>query len=885
MLAVHIREGENMPEMEHEAVENVLPDDDGLSITTFEKWLLEIQQQPTWRRQADIEADYYDGNQLDSETLTAMQELGIAPMIDNEIKPVIDTVLGTQAKTRTDWVVKADGSAMVDASEALTAKMKEAERESRADRACSDAFADQAKIGLGWVEVAREHDPFKYKFRCQPVHRREIWWDWLDRTPDLSDAKYLVRRRWHATEEVAAAFPDKAELIRTIGAGWPMWETLSLDQSISLDMSRSYNIERDTTIFEAEWRNIQRDMLGVYEVWYRKLVTGYAARLPTGGVMEVDMENERHIAAIAAGVVKPVKTTYKKMRLAWFVGPHKITEIPSPYQHNSFPYVPFFGFREDLTAVPYGMIRSMMSPQDEVNARKSKAMWLLSSKRVITDEDAVVDHNLTREEVSRPDAYIVLSKDRRPSSRFEVDDGTPLAETQFKAMQMAKEGIQRNSGVYQAMLGREEKAKSGIAIQSLLEQGNTTLAELMDNFNFARQRVGELLFELVKEDIGTDEVPVMTGSGMTKKEIVLNQRVQNPDTGEIEIINRVANTKFKVALADVPSTVTYRQQQLAQLSEMVKSLPPQLQAVAAPHVFEATDLPNREVIANEMRQALGMPVKGPGAPGMPEGQMPDGQMPPVDPNAPQDGQQMVLPPGVDPNMPQHGQQVALPPGVDPNSPVPPDIQQRIAEYEQALQQRDQALAEMQAKLQDKDADIQDRAMERQAEVEKFHAMAQAIQGRDDDGNTLSIVMQMINQGMAQINESLSGKIEQATQASIQRTTEALTGISEAVDHTMQALLEDEGKDDEAIAKVMGAIEQGHDKILTAVKEDAAEDKTEDRADKAQEPDADDRPKQIKVQRDDTGEMTGAEIVGTGKRIVIRRDEDGNMIGAEVVADV
>ena len=60
----------------------------------FANILLEIQEQPSWRTTADIEADYYDGNQLDSETLAAMKELGMAPIIENLTAPTIDAVLG-----------------------------------------------------------------------------------------------------------------------------------------------------------------------------------------------------------------------------------------------------------------------------------------------------------------------------------------------------------------------------------------------------------------------------------------------------------------------------------------------------------------------------------------------------------------------------------------------------------------------------------------------------------------------------------------------------------------------------------------------------------------------------------------------------------------------
>ena len=71
-----------------------------------EQFLREIKHQPNWRREADRAADYYDGNQLSSETVEKLKERGQPPLVTNLIKPTVDTVLGMEAKTRSDWRVR-----------------------------------------------------------------------------------------------------------------------------------------------------------------------------------------------------------------------------------------------------------------------------------------------------------------------------------------------------------------------------------------------------------------------------------------------------------------------------------------------------------------------------------------------------------------------------------------------------------------------------------------------------------------------------------------------------------------------------------------------------------------------------------------------------------
>lgn len=580
--------------------------DSALPRGQVEMFLREIKHQPHWRREADRAADYYDGNQLSPETVEKLQERGQPPLITNIIKPTVDTVLGMEAKNRSDWRVRpeVDEECDDDLAEALSVKLKHAEIESRADRAVSDAYAAQMKAGLGWVEVAREHDPFKCPYRVRYVHRREIFWDWRAEQPDLSDARYLIRRRWLELEHAIALMPQYATLFRMTTGGWAGFDPL-LEQDSRL--VQSWEIERDTRIAAVDWRDIQRMRICLYEIWYRKWVRGYVMTLPNGTTMEADFNNPRHNEAIVAGIAKVKQATFQKVRLAWYTGPHFLYDVPSPYKHNQFPYVPFFGYREDLTNVPYGLIRSMISPQDEVNARKSKMLWALNSRRTIADADAVLDHQKAMNEVARPDAYIILNANRKPQSQFRVDPGGELAAQQFQVMQEAKQEIAEASGIHKSMQGQQTGASSGLAINSLIEQGLNTLAEINDNYRYARRLVGEMLFELVKQNLMQGPSKVIVGEGQNKKVIQLNQPSVDEQTGQPYILNDVAKVKAKVVLDDVPNTPTYRAQQLAMLSEIVKSLPPQLQGFVMDFVIEATDMPNRHELADRLRSAVGIP--------------------------------------------------------------------------------------------------------------------------------------------------------------------------------------------------------------------------------------------------------------------------------------
>ncbi len=576
---------------------------EGLPWRTFERWVNDLRNQPAWRAGSDKCADYYDGNQLTADQLTQMEEAGMAPLVANIIRPTIDVVLGMEAKTRQDWRVASDAGEFQEVAEAGSYLLKEAERESQADRACSDAYAGQIKAGLHWVETGRTLDPFEYPYRARAIHRREIWWDWRAKEPDLSDARFLLRRRWVDLDELKALFPDHAELLEQIGSGREMFDRFDMTtETVSEAFVNAHMRELRTTLDDLEWRDTDRRMLCLGEMWYRTWHRGHVIKIG-GKVIPVDTSNPAIAAAIAYQKVQVQPAVYSKVRLGWWVGPHRLEDTET--QKRRFPYTPFWGFREDRTGVPYGLIRPMIDPQDEYNARRAKLMWLLSAKRITVDSDALdQEYNTFTDlvnEAGKPDCTIVLDPNRKPSSGVSIDTDHGLASQQFTVMKDAQELLQHTAGVFQAMMGNESGATSGLAINSLVEQGATTLAEINDNYRYARRLVGEQLMDLIIEDIGGNPYHVSIGEGKKAKRITLNQPMEDGS-----VLNDVLRAGTKVMLEDVPSTPSYRAQQLSMLTELTKSMPPNIQAAIIDFVIEATDLPQRKDMAERIRTSLGI---------------------------------------------------------------------------------------------------------------------------------------------------------------------------------------------------------------------------------------------------------------------------------------
>lgn len=585
---------------------------DEITTTKLESFLSDIRAQPIFRPLCDKCADYYDGNQITPQMLSELERRGQPALVHNLIAPTIDGVLGLEVKTRTDVRLVADDDEGLPVVDAMNQQLHEAARLSMTDRACADAFAGQIKTGIDWVEVGRESDPFRYPYTVQQVHRNEIWWDWHSKRLDLEDCRWLMRRRWLDVDTIAQAFPAHKELIEAVAQGWQGYEGWGEFHSLGNGSSLvdAHATEVSSNIVRGDWWDSDRRRALIYEVYYRVWDRKPVLKTQDGQVVLYDKTNKMHAAALAAGVVTVEVANFSRMRQAYFVGPHKLADRDSPHPHNKFPYVPFFGYREDKSNIPYGLVRRMLSPQDEINHRRNKLTWLLNLKRVIKDNDAMMNMSDEQmmDELHRADGVVNLNPNRqnRDANAFRIELDSGIAAQQYQVLQSAQKEIQDVAGVYSAFLGQESGATSGVAIDSLVEQGTVTLSKLLDNYKFARQQVHELLLANIIADIGDKQktVRINVDSPKKTKTIVLNERITD-EFNRTKINNSVLRTKMRVVLDDVANTATYRQQVNLALMNMVGQLPPEYQAPLIEMIVETSDVANRNEVLQQIRKING----------------------------------------------------------------------------------------------------------------------------------------------------------------------------------------------------------------------------------------------------------------------------------------
>lgn len=570
----------------------------------------DVDGQPDWRSGANKAAAYYDGDQLPPAVVQILEARGQPVECQNLIAPAIDAVLGTEAKTRSDLRVEAnyeDDETEV-LAEALNAEFFTVCQQMRLDRTRSDAYAEQVKTGLGWVEVRRNPDVTGSRYIAEAVNRNEIYWDWHSKRPDLRDCRWLMRKRWVDLDEAALLFPQRADVLRNAVGAWDSFADIERIEGEDSALMDGWGEWQNWSRQESEYLSTERDHIMLYVVYYRVYERIPMMELPGGRLVEFDKNNIAHAVAVGSGRVSVEMRLVSFIRESWWAGPHHLGDRPCEAPQGMFPLVPFWGYRKDKNGIPYGLVSRMISAQNSYNFRHLKVTWLLQAKQIIMDEDAVnMSREQVREEANRPDGLFTLNPDRRNKTKIaeslQINSDSGVSAQQMQVMEYDRQNIQDCAGVYSSYMGQNSGAVSGVAVSNLVEQSSTTLAEINDNYSMACNALGELILNYLLEDL----------KKRTNHKIVINQKDKrrrkvimiNIMGDDCAITNDISRLDARIVLAPVDSTPTYRAQLADRMIMIMAKMPPQAQVAVLDMVLNLVDIPNKDEFIDRVSKVLG----------------------------------------------------------------------------------------------------------------------------------------------------------------------------------------------------------------------------------------------------------------------------------------
>jgi hypothetical protein len=585
---------------------------------TLMDWLQqERDRQSVNRFQMAVDEDFYDGLQWTEEDAAELHERYQAPLVFNKVKPSINWMLGTEKRTRFDYKILPREESDVQGAEVKTKVFKYLSDCNRLPFERSQVFKEMVCAGMGWLEDGINTEPGQEIIYAGGESWRNVLHDSMSVKLDYSDGRYIFRWRWMDIDIAEAMFPDRKEVLRS-GAidadsiaekDEEIWYLGARTNSELAEFSR-FTRHRNVSSQGSTGFN-RRQRVKIIECWHR--VPEPAKVMRGNGALDgeiFDKTNPAHVEAVQSEEVTLASTTYMKMRVMLFTESHPLWDGESPYRHNRFPLTPVWCYRRARDGMPYGMIRDIRDAQEDYNKRASKALFILSTNRVIMDKGAIDAKDLERfrAEVARPDGII----EKNANKDLTIDRDSQLAEEHLMLADRDSQMIQDISGVTDENLGRQTNANSGVAIQRRQDQGGIVTASIFDNYRFAYQIQGEKLLSLMEQFMTAKKVYRIVGENKPIEWLPVNQI--DPQTGET--MNDITASRADFIVDEQDFRATLRQAQAETMMEMLGKIAPVMPQAAInllDLVVDLWDIPNKEEWLTRIRNVNGQrdPAKAP----------------------------------------------------------------------------------------------------------------------------------------------------------------------------------------------------------------------------------------------------------------------------------
>ena len=523
------------------------------------------------RKESEQARDYYDGKQLTAEERKILRRRKQPEVIINRIKRKIDFLRGLERQSRTDPVAYPRTAVHEDEAEAATDALRYVEQDQLFDMKRSAVWDNMLVEGFGGVEVgvSRGRSGVDVKITRLPWDR--CFFDPHSAEPDFSDARYLGYVTWMDVSEAKARFQGKEQLI---------------DATMNHPVSSNADTYDDKPRW-ALWGDSKRRRIRIVTMCYR-----------VGGVWN--------------GCV---------MTLAGFLA----DPAPSPFvDEDGQPECPIVlqSAYVDRDNDRYGVVRDMISPQDEVNKRRSKALHLLTMRQSRVSPGAQQDAETVRRELAKPDGIIIGDQ-----GEFEVLPNNDQVAGHFQLMQEAKSEIDM-LGPNATLQGKSGQDQSGRAILALQQGGMVELAPLLDQLRTFNIRVYRQVWNRIRQywteerwvrvtddEKGVRFVGLNTTQGALahrkidtalaegkidqqtamayKQQVAMSPQMQQP-------ANVVAELDVDIEIDEVNDTPTIQMEQFEQLTKLAATglvpIPPEI-------ILQASSLRDKQKLLDMLKQS------------------------------------------------------------------------------------------------------------------------------------------------------------------------------------------------------------------------------------------------------------------------------------------
>jgi len=538
-------------------------------LSTLCQWFIADEDASyTPRTKSEQCRDYVDSDQWTAEETALLNKRKQPIVTSNRIKPKVDSLLGAERQRRTlPKAVPRNVPFDELAGAAATDSIRYVLDNNNFDMLRSDVFENMLVEGYGGctVEAVEKTDKRTDKTEFIIILQHILWdrivYDSHSRKRDFSDARRMGQVIWMDYDEAQSQFPDIHEFDTIISA--------------SGGTSTSYDSSDGDTYGDKPWLrwiDPDRKRVRIVETWWK------------------EGHGENQVVKFAkftrAGIIETGESQYEddEGNPVW------------PYEMAST-FVSRDGSR-------YGHVLQLLSPQDEINKRRSKALHLINMRQIKYEAGAVDDISVARKEIAKPDGMIQVN----PGSVFEILPTSDMVVGQLKLLEEAKREIDA-IGANAAFSGKENRVMSGTALKNRENSGSREVEPIFDPLRMWQLNVYRKIWCCIKMFWKspkwlriTDDTRNIKFVGINTDEKMQMAAQEMEGGGESPVSGMVGNLgelDVDITLDEAPDSESKRAEQFQMLMQMRQA---QFQ-IPDKAIIEVSDLRDKDKLLESMKPA------------------------------------------------------------------------------------------------------------------------------------------------------------------------------------------------------------------------------------------------------------------------------------------
>jgi hypothetical protein len=275
---------------------------------------------------------------------------------------------------------------------------------------------------------------------------------------------------------------------------------------------------------------------------------------------------------------------------AVWIGGHLLYH--EPWRRNRYPFVYYLPDRK-RNGAPFGVIEPGIPIQDALNKRESKALNMLSNRRIIAEENAVENIEEAQRENSKADGYVEVKQGYLSGQRILFPDNQDVGQGQIVMLQEAKAALPAVMGIGADAMGMPTQLRSAAGVARKQQMTQLVITPLAHNLKQYRRLKASLQLELIRDVFDAPMTFHVTDDPNAARYVELTK----------DDLLALKERTYDIVLKESPDYLTVREQQLDmifQLWPQIAPLGPGMMKVA----LAMTDLKDKENFMRMIDEAV-----------------------------------------------------------------------------------------------------------------------------------------------------------------------------------------------------------------------------------------------------------------------------------------